>query len=477
MINLAVLVPHPPIIISAVGGAETQKAASTIKGMQDVASLIEQAAPETLIVISPHAPIFADAIAIYGSKTLHGDLKRFGAASASVSFENDLELAKMIVAENDQSPIPAVILDEDLRKRYRLAEELDHGATVPLLFLGNLAGRCRLIVMGFAMKSYENLYRFGMCIAEAVKKSGRRTVLIASGDLSHRLSSDGPYAYDPHGPEFDRQLIEAVAHMDVRGIMGMDAEMVERAGECGLRSLLITLGALDGVAVQAEVKSYEGPFGVGYGVAAFFPGAEDQSRKLLVTLENDRQQKALRRMESESPLVKLARQTVYNALHTKDQSRSQAPTPTAAAEFPQDLREKLPSRAGVFVSFKKDGQLRGCIGTIEPTTPSLVQEIMQNALSAAFDDPRFEPIRAEELDDLTISVDVLYPPEKIASIEELDPCRYGVIVSKGHRRGLLLPDLEGVDTAKQQVEIAKRKAHLGPNDEVELYRFEVQRFK
>jgi len=494
MIDLAVLVPHPPIIISEVGGTEAQQAESTIKGMRAVTSLIEQAAPETLILISPHAPIFADAIAINGAESLHGDLKQFGAASAAVRFDNDLELAEMIAAESAQGPIPAVIIGEDLRKRYRLSDALDHGATVPLLFLKDLADYCRLIVMGFAMQSYENLYHFGMCVANAVRKSGRKTVLIASGDLSHRLTPDGPYGYDPGGPEFDRQLIAAIAQMDVRGIMGMDAGMIAQAGECGLRSLLIMLGALDGVAVQSEVKSYEGPFGVGYGVAAFFPGDADQGRSLALTIENDKHQRALQRKASESPLVKLARLTLQKSLSPQDQGltlnqgrgRSQAQaqdqglTQNLAQAQDQAITyaraEKLPSRAGVFVSLKKDGQLRGCIGTIEPTTASLAEEIIQNAISAAFRDTRFDPVSVEELDDLTISVDVLYPAERVSSIEELDPRKYGVIVRRGHRSGLLLPDLEGVDTAQQQVEIAKKKAHLGAGDEVDLYRFEVQRF-
>ncbi|HCT36565.1 MAG TPA: AMMECR1 domain-containing protein [Firmicutes bacterium] len=471
MIDLAVLVPHPPIIISEVGGAEAQQAESTIKGMHAIASLIEQAAPETLIVISPHAPIFSDAVAIYGKESLRGDLSRFGASSAAVRFENDLALAEMIAAESMSGLIPAVIIDENLRKRYRLSDALDHGATVPLLFLKNLAGRCRLITMGFAMQSYESLYRFGMCLAGAVRESGRRTVLIASGDLSHRLTPDAPNGFDPSGPEFDRQLMAAIAQMDVRSIMSMDADMIEQAGECGLRSLIIMLGALDGVAVQSEVKSYEGPFGVGYSVAAFFPGKADQGRNLAAIIENDKHQRGWQRMASESPLVRLARQTLQNAL------RGQTPDQLVAVEFPQDLKEKLPSRAGVFVSLKKDGQLRGCIGTIEPTTASVADEIRQNAVSAAFRDTRFDPVSAEELDDLVISVDVLYPAESIGSINELDPRKYGVIVRKGHRSGLLLPDLEGVNTVQQQVAIAKKKASLGPEEEVDLYRFEVQRFK
>jgi AmmeMemoRadiSam system protein A len=137
----------------------------------------------------------------------------------------------------------------------------------------------------------------------------------------------------------------------------------------------------------------------------------------------------------------------------------------------------MQQRAGVFVSIhKKNGELRGCIGTFQPTTANVAEEIIQNAVSAATNDPRFDEIREDELDDLEISVDVLSPPEPVDSLKELDPKRYGVIVQSGWRRGLLLPDLEGVDSVQQQVEIAMRKAGIRPGEPITLYRFEVKRY-
>jgi len=136
----------------------------------------------------------------------------------------------------------------------------------------------------------------------------------------------------------------------------------------------------------------------------------------------------------------------------------------------------MKQRAGTFVSLHKRGALRGCIGTFEPTCPNVAEEIIQNAISAATRDPRFPPVQDSELDDLEISVDVLSPPEPVESMAELDPERYGVIVESGWRRGLLLPDLEGVDTAEYQVEIARRKAGIGAHEPVQLYRFEVKRY-
>ena len=146
-------------------------------------------------------------------------------------------------------------------------------------------------------------------------------------------------------------------------------------------------------------------------------------------------------------------------------------------DVPPDVPEEFKrTRAGVFVSLKKDGDLRGCIGTIEPTQSNLAEEIIYNAISAAVRDPRFLPVEENELDDLTYSVDVLKPAEPVTDIRQLDPKRYGVIVECGSRRGLLLPDLEGVDTVEQQIEIARRKAFIRPDEPYKLYRFEVVRY-
>jgi len=141
------------------------------------------------------------------------------------------------------------------------------------------------------------------------------------------------------------------------------------------------------------------------------------------------------------------------------------------------LEEFIKEKAGVFVSIKKKGKLRGCIGTIYPTKNSIVEEIISNAISSATKDPRFLPVREEELEFLTYSVDILSEPEKIEDISQLDPEKYGVIVKSGHKTGLLLPDLEGVDTPKMQVNIAKSKAGIFPDEEFEIYRFTVTRHK
>jgi len=167
-----------------------------------------------------------------------------------------------------------------------------------------------------------------------------------------------------------------------------------------------------------------------------------------------------------SLLVKLARDTI--ALYLKSGQRLLPD---------QDIVEEFNRPSGTFVSIKKRGQLRGCIGTFGPTTPNIAEEVVSNAISAATRDPRFPPIAESELDDLDISVDVLTSPEKVKSKEELDPKRYGLIVQSGHRKGLLLPDLEGVNTVEEQIAICRQKGGISPYDPVELFRFEVVRHR
>lgn len=166
------------------------------------------------------------------------------------------------------------------------------------------------------------------------------------------------------------------------------------------------------------------------------------------------------------PLVKLAKDTVEQYIRHR---KMIVP--------PGDPADEMTMKAGVFVSIKKQGELRGCIGTFQPTTENVASEIIQNAISAATQDPRFPPVNSKELEALEYSVDVLTAPERVESKKNLDPKKYGVIVKSGVRKGLLLPDLEGVDTVDQQVGIASMKAGIYLDEDIELYRFEVKRFK
>ncbi|HPU01925.1 MAG TPA: AmmeMemoRadiSam system protein A, partial [Bacillota bacterium] len=332
----------------------------------------------------------------------------------------------------------------------------DHGAAVPLYYLQQAGVSVPGLHLTYTFAPRRDLYRFGQALRRAVEARGLPTAVIASGDLSHRLIPGAPAGYSPRGAEYDRLLMELLREGRVEEFLALDEELVEEAGECAYRSFLIALGMLAGENFQTEIFSYEGPFGVGYLVAELRPASAGEERAT-----------AAEEGEKEGPAdpVKLARQALR---HYLEQGHPLPP--------PDPLPPFFSRRAGVFVSLKKGGELRGCIGTVEPVRKNLAEEIIMNAVSAGLRDPRFPPVRLEELDEITFSVDVLMPPEKIESAAELDPARYGVIVRSGHRSGLLLPDIEGINTVEEQIAIARRKAGIGPHEPVELYRFEVHRY-
>lgn len=464
---LCALAPHPPLLIPEIGSRRDLDAVrQTTSAMKRLAAIVRDARPEVVVVISPHSPLFEDAVAIHAANPLEGDFSMFMAGQVSLSFENDLALAREIARRAGAMGVATLLLDERERHAYRVEGRLDHGVLVPMHFVVEAGVSVPIVAMGMALLPREKLYAFGTAVAQAVKELGRRAVVIASGDMSHRLTRGAPAGYDPRGAEFDERIVELLRAGDVEGILSLDGSLVDRAGECGYRSLVMALGTLDRRAFESEVLSYEGPFGVGYAVAVLRPGEEAEERGLLEKLMAGRRKAMLRTREGESPLVRLARRAVEE--YTRDRR---------VIEPPDDLPEEMRGRAGVFCSIKKAGQLRGCIGTVRPTTRTIAEEIIRNAIAAATDDPRFVPVGLHELDDLVYSVDVLTPAERISSIDELDPKVYGVIVKKGARSGLLLPDLEGIDDAREQVAIAKRKAGIPQGDEdVELFRFRVKRY-
>ena len=338
---------------------------------------------------------------------------------------------------------------------------------MPLYFIEQQIKDYKLVRVSLSGQPLIMHYRFGQLVARAAKRLRRRIVFVASGDLSHRLKADGPYGYAPEGPEFDKRVTDAMKTGDFMAFLRMGEAFCEAAGECGLRSFIEMAGALDGRAVTPDFRSYEGPFGVGYAVCGYAVDGPDENRRFGQHYEEQRATELATIKAGEDAYVKLARLSLETYVKTGKR-----------AAMPDDLPEEMTARrAGVFVSLKKDGRLRGCIGTISPTTGSIAEEIMNNAISAGTADPRFEPVKEEELPHLVYSVDVLSEPEPISSMDELDPKRYGIIVSKGYRRGLLLPNLEGVDTVRQQVDIALQKAGIRRDEDYKMERFEVVRHK
>ncbi len=448
-----VLMPHPAIIVPEVGGSEVAKVDNTVKAARELAARVAANSPEVVIVISPHGPVFRDAVGLWATVELTGDLAAFGARQINFRYRLDLDLSKAIALEARKVEVPVAWLDAQGSRRYGLSAELDHGMMVPLYYLQAAGLNVPLVAMGMAFLEREQLYAFGTAVARAVKASSKRALLVASGDLSHRLLPGAPAGYDPSGKVFDEKLCQLIEDGDVDGVLAISEELAEKAGECGLRPFIIGLGALDGRQFKGEVLSYEGPFGVGYLVGHLQPNGKKQAE----ILADDEIKTDLR-----GTVVRLAASSLEHSLRS-------------GAVLPVPDGPELKKRAGAFVTLKKKGQLRGCIGTIEPVRDSLAEEIIHNAVAAGLEDPRFPAVTVEELPELEYSVDVLGEPEP-AVVADLDPQVYGVIVSKGWRKGVLLPALEGVDTATEQLDIACRKAGIDPREPYRLERFKVIRY-
>ncbi len=461
------LCPHPPIMVPEVGGKSADEVAESQKAMLELGRRVKDSGAEMLVFITPHGPVFRDGIAININPRLQGSLGNFGASQVSFDLENDLLAASEIRITAEDMGVLAVEIDEEAAGRYGVDIKLDHGVMVPLYFLQKSGINLPVVLVYMGLLPFEQLYKFGVAVQSAVRALGRKTAVVASGDLSHRLTQDAPAGYDARGKEFDLELGRLLKGPDVMGIMSLDCELTERAGECGLRPIIMMMGALDGLSVKAEVLSYQGPFGVGYMVASFVPGGADKNREYVARMEQQRQESVASKRSSEGFLPALARSALGYYLKTgKAMDTGEIKTP-----------EEFSGKAGVFVSMKKEGQLRGCIGTVFPQQENIIEETIQNAISAGVRDPRFYPVRLEEMDDLDISVDVLRQPEPIKGLSELDTEKYGVIVKSGRRSGLLLPNLEGIDTPEEQVAIARQKAGISPEEPVQLERFEVVRYK
>ena len=455
----AIIVPHPPLIVPTVGRGREREVQSTIDAYRAAARQVSAWAPEVLIVTSPHCVMYADYFHISPGKGSSGDMSAFGASRTRLEAEYDGQLREEIIRQAEAAGIRAGTLGEK-------NPSLDHGTFLPLYFLREAGVDCPILRVGISGFSPLEHYRLGQCIAKAADKLGRGAVFVASGDLSHKLKDDGPYGYAPEGPVFDRQVTDILASGDFLQFLTMDAGLCDRAEECGLRSFQIMAGALDGLAVSPALLSYEGPFGVGYGVATFSVIGPDETRRFARQYEETERARLAGRKAAEDPWVKLARLSLETFVHTGKQLDA----------LPGGLPGEMTSQsAGAFVSLHAHGRLRGCIGTTAPTRENVAWEIVQNAVSACSRDPRFAPVRTDELDSLEYSVDVLGKPEAISSPEELDVKRYGVIVSRGGRRGLLLPDLEGIDTVEQQIDIARQKGGIGSREPYTLERFEVER--
>lgn len=508
------IVPHPPLAVPQIGHGDERRIQATLDGYKAIAERIASIGPDVIIVISPHTAYYSDWVFMAGGKNATGSLAQFGAPEVRIRLNYDTELRAAIECDAQAHGIRAGAISDD-------SQELDHGVMVPMSFIDEAypSSFYRAVSIGGSALPHDQLVEFGRCITRAAEQLDRRCILLVSGDLSHKLKEDGPYGFDAAGPEFDAAFVRTVESGDAMAFAALDPRMCENAAECGLSGFVMMAGALaeseeiTHIPYTSQLLSYEGPFGVGYGVAAYERADSESVGTDGTTTQVEAEDDAPAAGAADAPAAGTvaiqdagaAPDTTVASSATADQAAtgSETASDSCGSCAPGDalvnlawdtvrlyvsehtlpdipaLPADVPAKAGCFVSIHvaSTDDLRGCIGTIEPVQESLAEEIIANAVSAATRDPRFPPIMPSELDNLRINVDVLFEPEP-ATIDDLNPKRYGVIVTQGYKRGLLLPDLDGVDTVEEQVRIACLKAGIDradPSSSIQLERFEVVR--
>jgi len=462
--SFGIIAPHPPIFVPAVGGDEALIAFQSLDALALARDALAAFDPDTIVLMSPHAPAVYDTFLVDTSARIEGSLAQFGDPT-SYAWPGDPEFAEALVARLDAADIPTAPrgADERLQRGW-----LDHAAIVPLSFLEPTQRR-RLVLLSLSFLSLATHRELGRLVRQTADEMGRRVAFVASGDCSHRLKQGAPAGFSERGAEFDAALVEQVQAGTLSALVSLDPELIDAAGECGLRSFVALGGFAGNDPVPTRVLSYEGPWGVGYltalvGDAALKAAGDDTGTSHESWKGPAAGRKGGSPGDDASEIVTLARAAIESWVRHGAQLAA-----------PKLIGDEYPATAGAFVSLHRGGDLRGCIGTIAPMQATLAEEVVNNAIEAAVDDPRFSPLVATELADLDITVDVLHAPES-CSLSDLDPSDYGVIVTSGRRRGLLLPDLDGVEDVSTQVSIAMRKGGISPGESCSIERFRVERY-
>lgn len=455
----AFVVPHPPLIIKEVGKGKENQVIKTINAYKRVAEEISYLKPDTIIISSPHAQMYNDYFHISPNNKATGSFISFGAPEVKFNEKYDEELVNEISSIANENNLPAGTYGEQ-------NPELDHGTMVPLYFIEKKYKDFKLVRIGLSNLSEIDHYQLGEIIQQAINNLNRDVVYIASGDLSHTLKKDGPYGLTSEGIEYEKLIISDLSNARFDSLLSYKENLLSNAAICGHNSFIIMSGVLNGLNVDVETLSHEDVTGVGYGICIYTPKERNKNREFRRIFLEKEKNRLLEKYIKSDDYIKLAKNTIDSYIKTNN-----------IIEIPSNIDDELLlNKAGVFVSIHKFGILRGCIGTIIPTRENIATEIIYNAISASTKDLRFNPIEIEELPYLDINVDVLGKIEDIESREELNPKIYGVIVYTNYKRGLLLPNIEGIDTVDKQIEIAKRKGNI-TCENYKLQRFKVIRHK
>jgi len=256
--------PHPPLAIPDIGRDNIKEVSETINSLKELANEVVESDPELLITISPHGLVMRESISIIDQETTIGNFREFGFRNIGYEMEVDTHFVDLLKKNAIEKGLHTISLKD------REGTQLDHGVLVPLYYLKEAGLKdIPIVPINMAFWDYHKLYDFGKIINETIKEENLKTVVIASGDLSHRLKPGAPAGYDENAENYDQQLVDHIKNNELDLIKDMDNGLIHRAGECGHRPMVILSGILSEYKIESDLKSYEGPFGVGYAVASF----------------------------------------------------------------------------------------------------------------------------------------------------------------------------------------------------------------
>ncbi len=457
------IVPHAPVLIPEVGRTENSFCRETVIAMQKIAQQIAELKPKRIVVVSPHGLVFSDAFSVYYRKKLKTNFDVFTLKNIDVEYKTDMPFIDKATVLSAKKDITLAKIDESLAEHFNASLELDRGVSVPLYFINQVYSDFELVPITYGLLPVSELYEFGMILRQCIETSDKSTVFLASGDLSHCLSTMGPYNYSPNGKKFDDMLMDTLSKNKVFQYLTYSSKEKDLAQTCAYQSLCVMYGLFEKSIYKSNILSYEAPFGVGYLVAALQELA-GISPSIISSLRDFEEAKIVNVRKSEDDYIKLARDTIEYYVRNK--------------RMPFLDRTKYDikvQKAGCFVTIKAESGLRGCIGTVEAKKQDVFQEIISNAILSCSEDDRFEQVEDYELEDLYISVDILSELEPVTGISDLSPDKYGIVVSSGDKKGVLLPALEGINSAQQQIAIAIDKAGIKPGESYSVSRFTVER--
>lgn len=436
-ISCAVIMCHAPIVVPPIGGIRESDCAGTTRAMRDAARALVAHEPQLIVLVSPHAPRHQQSWGLVSAPELRGSFARFGCPEVNLKVRGSSPAAEAISRAAG---------GYGLSTRELPGDALDHGTMVPLYFVHEAGYRGPVVVVAPPLPGLQTEVLFGEVLREAALSLDERWAVLASGDMSHRLTLDAPLGYDPRALRFDETFVEFVRAGDLRSAIGIDPGLADTAAEDVIQSTAVAAGAIAFRARGLKVFSYESPFGVGY---------------LEALLYSDRAE--IKHRTPPANLLDVARQAIESELRGEH---------FIPPHFDAPWHDARP----VFVTLlNAKGEVRGCIGRTESIHASLAEEVADCATAAATRDYRLPAVELEELAELSIDIAILDDPEPVESRAQLDPRRYGVVVTRGLRRGVILPNAEGIESVADQLRMALQKGGISSAEPYRVERFTVSK--